>query len=270
MQALLKGMKKIRDDSQQDKADLHARIDDVLKRVEAALYAAIADKPDRDEIDALLKPLIAFQKKSSKSTTQKDIDNVISQMTELAPRIQSVEEAYVDLESRIPEPSDDNEEEESDEIEEEEKEPVMPIDFEWQGTRLRLRHPDGSWGEWVELRGATGMPMDAPYGTLPSAIQKLVSGSGVTVTPIGNGAYRFDAQGTPGSGSIINATNSGDNKTYNLTGAPTTSSYYALVNNEMYTTDDAQFPFSVVGSQLIFSSALPSDTANTIIKLVCV
>lgn len=29
---------------------------------------------------------------------------------------------------------------------------------EWDGTRLRFQNPDGSWGEWVDLRGKPGKP----------------------------------------------------------------------------------------------------------------
>lgn len=29
-------------------------------------------------------------------------------------------------------------------------------DHEWDGTKLRFERPDGTWGEWVDLKGATG------------------------------------------------------------------------------------------------------------------
>lgn len=29
-------------------------------------------------------------------------------------------------------------------------------DHEWDGSRLRFKNPDGTWGEWVDLRGKTG------------------------------------------------------------------------------------------------------------------
>lgn len=29
---------------------------------------------------------------------------------------------------------------------------------EWDGTRLRFQNPDGTWGEWVDLRGNPGKP----------------------------------------------------------------------------------------------------------------
>lgn len=76
--------------------------------------------------------------------------------------------------------------------------------------------------------------------------------------------------GPSSSGSIIAAVNSGDNQSYTLAQAPTSSAYYAIINNGSYTTDDAAFPFSVTGTILTFDSPLPSDLADTIIKLICV
>ena len=31
-------------------------------------------------------------------------------------------------------------------------------DHQWQGTRLRFKRPDGSWGPWVDLKGDPGRP----------------------------------------------------------------------------------------------------------------
>lgn len=73
-----------------------------------------------------------------------------------------------------------------------------------------------------------------------------------------------------GKGSIISATDSGDHKTYNLASPITSNNFYAIINNGMYTPDDLSFPFTAVGSTLTFSSALPTDLASTIIKIVCV
>lgn len=71
-------------------------------------------------------------------------------------------------------------------------------------------------------------------------------------------------------GSVIAATDTGDHKNYTLARAPSTTSYYALINNGSYTTDDTAFGFSVLSSTLTFNSALPSDLASTLIKLICV
>lgn len=72
------------------------------------------------------------------------------------------------------------------------------------------------------------------------------------------------------SGSIIAATDSGDHQDFNLAKTPTTASYYVIMNNGSYTTDDQSFPFSVSGTVLTFVSPLPSDLYGTLIKLVCV
>lgn len=37
-------------------------------------------------------------------------------------------------------------------------------EHEWQGTRLRFRNPDGSWGPWSDLRGATGAGLEGKPG----------------------------------------------------------------------------------------------------------
>lgn len=88
------------------------------------------------------------------------------------------------------------------------------------------------------------------------------------------GGYRGGGSSTSGpvgsTGSIIAANNSGDNQHYTLNILPTTTAYYAIINNGSYTTDDAVFPFSVSGKNLTFTNALPNDLANTIIKLICV
>lgn len=49
---------------------------------------------------------------------------------------------------------------------------------EWDGTRLRFEQPDGSWGEWVDLRGKKGANGDR-------------GAEGVTVVTGGGGA-KFD------------------------------------------------------------------------------
>lgn len=75
--------------------------------------------------------------------------------------------------------------------------------------------------------------------------------------------------GGSGTGSIIATTNTGDNQNYILARAATSSIFYVILNNGFYTTDDSSFGFSVSGTILTFTTALPSDLANTIIKLVC-
>ena len=39
------------------------------------------------------------------------------------------------------------------------------IEHQWDGTKLRIRNPDGTWGEWVNLRGEPGeMGFDGKNG----------------------------------------------------------------------------------------------------------
>lgn len=73
-----------------------------------------------------------------------------------------------------------------------------------------------------------------------------------------------------GFGKIISLTNTGDNKTYTMSQAATTSEYLILMNNGLYSTDDNQFPFSISGTTLTFVAILPTDMASTKIKLICV
>jgi len=73
-----------------------------------------------------------------------------------------------------------------------------------------------------------------------------------------------------GFGKIISLTTTGDNKTYTMSQTATTTEYLVLLNNNLYTTDDNQFPFSVSGTTLTFVSTLPTDLASTKKYLICV
>ena len=41
----------------------------------------------------------------------------------------------------------------------------LPPEHEWQGTALRFKEPDGSWGQAVDLRGAPGSSATVPIAT---------------------------------------------------------------------------------------------------------
>lgn len=43
--------------------------------------------------------------------------------------------------------------------------PGMPPEHEWQGTTLRFKEPDGSWGQAVDLRGPAGSSATVPIAT---------------------------------------------------------------------------------------------------------
>lgn len=43
--------------------------------------------------------------------------------------------------------------------------PGLPPEHEWQGTALRFKEPDGSWGQAVDLRGPAGSSATVPVAT---------------------------------------------------------------------------------------------------------
>ena len=45
----------------------------------------------------------------------------------------------------------------------------LPPEHEWQGTALRFKEPDGSWGQAVDLRGPTGSSATVPIATTLTA-----------------------------------------------------------------------------------------------------
>lgn len=70
-----------------------------------------------------------------------------------------------------------------------------------------------------------------------------------------------------GSGSIISAENSGDDQTYTLSATPS-SERFVIMNNGSYSSDDLSFPYSIIGTTLVFDNPLPADLADTLIKVV--
>lgn len=47
--------------------------------------------------------------------------------------------------------------------------PGLPPEHEWQGTALRFKEPDGSWGQYVDLRGPAGASATVPIATTTTA-----------------------------------------------------------------------------------------------------
>lgn len=43
--------------------------------------------------------------------------------------------------------------------------PGLPPEHEWQGTQLRFKEPDGSWGQFIDLRGPQGESATVPVAT---------------------------------------------------------------------------------------------------------
>lgn len=60
----------------------------------------------------------------------------------------------------------------------------LPPEHEWQGTALRFKEPDGSWGQAVDLRGPAGSSATVPIATSSTA-GKVKIGSGITIAPDG-------------------------------------------------------------------------------------
>lgn len=69
---------------------------------------------------------------------------------------------------------------------------------EWDGTRLRFQRPDGSWGQWVDLRGVPGYS----GGGGGDGIAEIIAGDNVTVD--NTDPYRpiVSASGGGGDGNI--------------------------------------------------------------------
>ena len=52
-----------------------------------------------------------------------------------------------------------------------------PPAHQWEGTKIRFQRPDGSWGKWIDLKGAPGTDGDpglpGPPGNETEAFRKL-------------------------------------------------------------------------------------------------
>ena len=53
----------------------------------------------------------------------------------------------------------------------------LPPEHEWQGTTLRFKEPDGSWGQAVDLRGPAGSSATVPIAT-PTVVGKVMPQTG--------------------------------------------------------------------------------------------
>lgn len=70
----------------------------------------------------------------------------------------------------------------------------MPA-HQWDGTRLRFERPDGTWGEWVELKGA--MVAAASMGAGALSIQKFYDGTANFPVVGKTQVLYFDTSSTP-------------------------------------------------------------------------
>lgn len=60
----------------------------------------------------------------------------------------------------------------------------LPPEHEWQGTALRFKEPDGSWGQAVDLRGPAGSSATVPIATT-SVAGKVMVGTNLSVASDG-------------------------------------------------------------------------------------
>lgn len=71
---------------------------------------------------------------------------------------------------------------------------------EWSGTKLRFENPDGSWGDFVELRGPAGQPVAVSMGgggssgfsDAPADGNEYVRKNGAWVVATGGGSLTAD------------------------------------------------------------------------------
>lgn len=262
IQQILQAIKIIKDTGTARTDRAHARLDDLEKTlgyVGPLIDDRISGKADTTLITQLradLKTLKDFQQQVEDSSLPDDVESIFSTIHIIQNRVEEIGARIKENKPGAPG-----------------KNGAIP-DHEWKGTQIRFQNPDGSWGPFVDLRGHPGpasISREEVFGSL-QGVQRVRAGTGVTVTSDGNGGVIVNSTGGSGSsGSIIAATDSGDHKNYSLAEAPTTSSYYLIINGGIYTSDDPTYgAWSVTGSELTFSTALPADVASSVIKLVCV
>ena len=115
---------------------------------------------------------------------------------------------------------------------------------EWQGTKLRFERPDGSWGEWVDLKGQPGRDGKKGFvlngsttgsGTGGDGIQSIVAGTGIAV------------DNTDPQNPIVSATGaSGEGRQEVFIGEPATPiDYPAIILAETVVDGETVFEFVV-------------------------
>lgn len=85
--------------------------------------------------------------------------------------------------------------------------PGLPPEHEWQGTALRFKEPDGSWGQSVDLRGAPGSSATVPIATT-SVAGKVKVGTNLSVTADGTLSVASASASAKGVVQLSSATNS--------------------------------------------------------------
>ena len=75
---------------------------------------------------------------------------------------------------------------------------ARPPKHEWEGNRLRFQNPDGSWGQWIDLRGKPGEKIKGDTGGVPEhewrgTLLRIMN-------PDGTWSKWADLKGMPGKG----------------------------------------------------------------------
>lgn len=115
--------------------------------------------------------LEAWRSSESTRTTDADISEALAIGDENAAAIKGLEKAVKELKQKSA-------------VEEERTDGAGRIpDHEWEGTRIRFENTDGSWGEWIDLRGPPGEGGGfSMFGTGMGGVRKIKAGSGITVS----------------------------------------------------------------------------------------
>lgn len=97
----------------------------------------------------------------------------------------------------------------------------MP-DHEWDGTKIRFENPDGTWGEWVDVKGNPGgVSLFGGDGGSMGGVRRIRAGTNVTITG-DPGEPTINASGGSGGANVaterLTGTQSGNNITLDLTG----------------------------------------------------
>lgn len=80
----------------------------------------------------------------------------------------------------------------------------LPPEHEWQGTALRFKEPDGSWGQAVDLRGPAGSSATVPIATSSTAGKVMPqTGNEDGLELGGDGSLRVRKAGASQRGSVL-------------------------------------------------------------------
>ena len=90
--------------------------------------------------------------------------------------------------------------------------PGLPPEHEWQGTTLRFKEPDGSWGQAVDLRGPAGSSATVPVATSTVAGKvKPQTGSEDGLEQGADGSLRVRKASASQRGSVLASTTAAAN-----------------------------------------------------------